>query len=138
MSTRTLTAAEEEMCARCGKQMVAGDTVANVDTPTYDPTLYPYSVADWATAHADCVVALTPPTWVVASTGCPGDQHLDIAGGGEKSYWGEVGPNGTDGRWSWCILSTDDRGNQVVEANGDVATEVEAKAAAESWKPATV
>lgn len=56
---RTMTAAEEEMCARCGVQMVAGDTVADVDTPDvhgrHNPT-YPYSVADWATAHASCVV----------------------------------------------------------------------------------
>ena len=57
--TRTLKAEEEEMCARCGVQMVAGDDVADVDTPDRAGEKnadYPYSVADWATVHAGCVV----------------------------------------------------------------------------------
>lgn len=53
---RTLQAGSEEMCARCGAEMVAGDSVVDVDSP--DRSVYPWSVADWATVHAGCVAKI--------------------------------------------------------------------------------
>lgn len=64
----------------------------------------------------------------------PGDQRYDhIPGSSGRSHWGEVGPE-HNGRWSWTIISVDDGANQE-EFSGTVATEADAKAFVEAWRP---
>ena len=53
--TRTITAADEEMCAACGVPMRTGDTVADVDTTG----AMPWATAEWATIHAGCAAPVS-------------------------------------------------------------------------------
>lgn len=101
MTAYVMTVEREEMCARCGIQMTAGDVVADVDTPDRD--VYPWSVADWGTVHAGCVA-------------CPWSDADECAMAAERSV------AGTDGEIAGCA----DHGRSVGAVEdwvpGDYAT----------------
>lgn len=71
--------------------------------------------------------------WVPIN-GYPGDQRYDdVPGTRTRSYWGEIGT--FDDRWSWNIMFTDEDGSSGDEDGGSCATETQAKAVVETWRP---
>lgn len=75
---------------------------------------------------------ITSTAWRTLDPDFPGEQRLDLSPTDGTTFWGEVGPQGDS--WDWTIVASNGL-KTWDEDRGIVATEAEAKALVERWRP---